>query len=81
MKEVTQAQFKEAYFKYGKAEDGWDVKYWEDVYENASDMKYCVQLPENEKEHRMMIVNDYSAKEYRLFFLSVNDEENLFRQS
>jgi len=80
MNEVTKVEFKEIYFKYGLADDGWGNEYWDKFYENpkTQNMKYMVKLPANNLKNRMMIVNDYSANEYRLFFVSIDQEEAIF---
>jgi hypothetical protein len=81
MREVTKEKFKEVFLEYGKASDGWGAEYWQRFYEapKREGMKYLVELPSSKVQNRMMVVNDYSAKEYRLFFVSEEQEENLFR--
>lgn len=80
MEEVTKEKFKEIYFKYGKSEGGWDQNYWDQFFESPErkSMRYKVELPTSSIECRMMIVTDYSINEYRLFFLSIEREENFF---
>jgi len=80
MEQVSKEAFKEIYFKYGKAEDGWGQDYWDKFYEQPEndDMKYMIELPKTKQENRMMIVDDYQTKEFRLFFLSDDQEEMLF---
>ena len=80
MKEVTKEEFKNIYFKYGLAKDGWGKEYWDKHYENPEkqDMKYKVRLPASNLENRMMIVDDFSTNEHRLFFVSVDQEEAFF---
>lgn len=80
MKKVTKEEFKNIYFEYGLAEDGWGKECWDEFYENPKrqNMEYMVKLPANNLESRMMIVADYSTNEYRLFFVSVDQEEHFF---
>ncbi|WP_426369866.1 hypothetical protein [Pseudocolwellia sp. HL-MZ7] len=81
MNQVSKEEFKKIFLEYGKASDGWGKDYWEKMYENPKreNMKYLVRLPETEGKNRMMVVDDYSVNEYRLFFVSVDEEENLYR--
>jgi len=83
MNKVTKEQFKEIYFKYGKAEDGWEQDYWDEFYEPDENppMRYNIELPKTDKESRMMIVTDHGSNEYRLFFLTDDQEEDLFFSS
>ena len=78
MEKVSKNKFKDTYFKYGKAEDGWGKKYWDNHYENPKnqEIKYFIQLPTNDQENRMMIVD--GKNECRLFFLTVDREEAFF---
>lgn len=81
-RQVTKEVFKEIYFEYGKVSDGWTSEYWDQFYENPkkSEVKYFASFPSNPSDSRMMIVNDSLANEYRLFFLSEDEEDYLFRK-
>ena len=82
MREVSKEQFKQLYFAFGRGEDGWSPDYWESSFEKQETipMKYLVQEPESPRHNRMMIVSDFSVREYRLFFLTEEAEEGIFRQ-
>jgi hypothetical protein len=79
MNEVTKAQFKKAYFKYGGT-DRSSQEYWDEFYEREESipMKYMLQKPESPEHTRMMIVNDTGAREYRMFFMTEEAEERFF---
>lgn len=81
MREVSKAEFREIYFRYARAQDGWSESYWLQFYEQDRDppMKYRIELPQSPDQTRMMIVDDYGAGEHRLFFLSESAEEAFFR--
>lgn len=81
MQEVGKAEFRAAYFRYGRAADGWTEAYWRQHYESDREppMRYRVELPQHPEQTRMMIVNDYAVREYRLFFMSEAAEDALFR--
>jgi hypothetical protein len=80
MKEVSKGQFKEMYFKFGRAADGWSQSYWDKFFEREDHMamKYSIEAPESPAHRRMMIVSDFGAREYRLFFLTEEAEERFF---
>lgn len=80
MREVSKAEFREAYFRYGRCEGGWTQDYWIRCYEQAPQpgMRYRVEDPTSPDQTRMMIVVDHSAKEHRLFLVSEEAEARLF---
>ena len=80
MKAVSKLQFKEMYFKYGRARDGWGPDYWDQFFEPEEEfpMKYFIEDPESPQHDRMMIVRDSGAHEYRLFFLTEEAEDGLY---
>jgi hypothetical protein len=80
MNEVTKAEFREAFLKYGSAEDGWGQGYWDRFFavDKSPPMKFMFQPPESTRHSRMMIVNDFLSREYRMFFLTLDEEEGLF---
>lgn len=80
VREVTKAEFKEAYFKYGTEKSGWGGEYWDRFFEPKPPhpMRYMMEPPESAVHARMMIVTDYSEQEYRMFFVREDDEERLF---
>ena len=80
MREATKAEFKELFFKYGRASDGWGPDYWEKFFEKEPKrpMKYQIEEPPSPEHNRMMIVSDYGALEYRLFFMTEEAEETHF---
>jgi hypothetical protein len=81
MKEVSKEKFREIYFRLGGGTaQGWGLDYWNKFFENNEKvgMKYLVEEPKTSQHARMMIVSDYGAHEYRLFFMTVDDEENFF---
>ena len=80
MKEVSKQQFKEMYFKYGRAKGGWSQDYWDTFFEKEEDVptKYSVEAPESPQHNRMMIARDSSPRAYRLFFLTEEAEDGLY---
>lgn len=80
MREVTKAEFREAFFGYGRERDGWTRAYWDRFYEldRAPPMRYVVEAPPSPEHTRMMIVDDYGAREHRLFFMTEEAEERFF---
>jgi hypothetical protein len=81
MKQVSKEQFKEIYFKLGGGKKaGWGSEYWNSFYEKETNhpMKYLVQDQETPQHTRMFIVDDYAANEYRMFFLTEDEEEQIF---
>jgi hypothetical protein len=80
LREVSKAEFREAYFRYGRGLDGWTQDYWIRCYEQAPDrgMRWLLEPPAGPRQTRMMIVDDYAAREHRLFFLDEAAEERLF---
>jgi hypothetical protein len=80
MREVSKAEFKDMYFRFGRAADGWGPDYWDKFFENDEHgpMKYSIEEPESPEHCRMMIVSDFGAREYRLFFLTEEAEERFF---
>lgn len=80
MKEVTKAEFKAAYFKHGREQDGWGRDYWDKFFEPEPKrpMRYLVEEPASPAHERMLIVTDFSAGEYRLFFMTEEAEETHF---
>jgi hypothetical protein len=80
MKEVTKAEFKDAYFRLGGGKDGWTRSYWDKFYEPEPKvpMKYLVEEPPTPAHTRMFVVDDHAAKEYRLFFMTEEAEETHF---
>ena len=79
MKEVTQEQFKEMYFRLGGgASAGWGPDYWKAHFEDdekSKGMKYFVEEPETPKHTRMMISTDYGARAHRMFFMTDAEED------
>ena len=80
MKEVSKDEFKDMYFRYGRAADGWGPDYWDKFFEREGHvpMKYLIEEPESPEHSRMMIVSDYAVNEYRLFFFTEEAEERFF---
>lgn len=80
MKEVTKAEFKAAYFKYGRERDGWGRAYWDKFFEPEpkKPMRYLVEEPPSPAHNRMMIVDDARLGETRLFFFTEEAEETHF---
>lgn len=80
MREVTKAEFREAYFRYGRGEGGWTQDYWIRCFEQSPDlgMKYRVEDPASPDQTRLMVVTDHAAGEHRLFLLTEDAEERLF---
>ena len=80
MREVSKAEFREAYFRYGRCEDGWTQDYWIEHFEKAPErgMRYCLELPRHPHQDRMMLVADHAAREHRLFFMTQEAEDRLF---
>lgn len=80
MREVSKAEFREAYFRYGRGEDGWTRAYWIRCFEQAPDreMRYRIEDPTSPEQTRLMIVTDTAAREVRLFLMSEEAEERLF---
>lgn len=81
MEEVSKAQFKEIFLKYGKVSEGYGPDYWDEFYAapEREDMKYLIDLPSDPAASRMMVVTDYSSGEYRLFFMTEDQEDSFFR--
>jgi hypothetical protein len=81
MKEVSKEQFKEMYFQLGGGrETGWGPDNWNSLFEKKTNrpMKYLVREPETPEHTRMMIVTDYGCNEYRMFFVTEDEEEQIF---
>jgi hypothetical protein len=80
MREVTKPEFKRLYFRLGKSRGGWDEAYWNGAFERETrpGMKFLVEEPKSRRHSRMMIVTDFEANEHRLFFLTDEEEDNLF---
>lgn len=80
MQEVSKAEFREAYFRYGRCQDGWTQDYWIEHFEKAPDrgMRYCLELPQRPEQNRMMMVDDYAAREHRLLFMTEDAVERFF---
>jgi hypothetical protein len=80
VREASKEQFKEMYFTFGHARDGWSQDYWDKFFEPEPPrpMKYLIEEPESAAHDRMMIVCD--SREYRLFFLTEEAEERFFHQ-
>lgn len=80
MNEVTKAEFREAFFRYGRGRDGWTQAYWERFYEadRTPPMRFRVEAPTSPERTRMMIVDDYAVREHRLFFMAEEAEERFF---
>lgn len=82
MQEVTKSKFREAYIHYGKLRGGYDLAYWDKAIDTQrySEFKYLLAPPVSQNESRLMITTDFSKKELRMFFISEENEENLFTQ-
>jgi hypothetical protein len=80
LREVSKEQFKEMYFAYGRAADGWGPGYWDSEFEKQPPvpMKYFVEEPRSPSHCRMMIVSDYEHHAHRLFFMTEEAEETHF---
>jgi len=80
MRYVTKAEFREAYFRYGRGENGWTQDYWIRSFEQGPDegMKYRMEDPTSPDQTRLMIVTDSAAREFRLFLMSEEAEERFF---
>ena len=80
MHEVSKAEFREAYFRYGRGLDGWTQDYWIEHFEKAPDrgMRFCLELPQSPAQNRMLLVADFAAREHRLFFITEDAEDRLF---
>jgi hypothetical protein len=82
IKETHREQFKEIYFKMGGGTaTGWSLDYWNKFLEDKKrpGMKYLSEEPETPENTRMMLVAEYDTNEYRLFFLTEESKESLFK--
>jgi hypothetical protein len=81
VKYVTKEAFREIYFRLGGGErGGWTQSYWDKFFEPTPPrpMKYRIEEPASPAHTSMMIVSDYAIDEYRLFFMTDEDNDNLF---
>jgi hypothetical protein len=75
-REISKAEFKELYLKYGKS-CGWTLEYWNEFYENEIGKRYFFREPESADKNRMFIVSD--AETRRVILMSEESEERFFR--
>jgi hypothetical protein len=81
MREATKAEFREIYFRLGGGErTGRTQEYWDHFFEPTPGrpMTYKIEEPASAAHTSMMIVTDYAINEYRLFFMTEEDNDNLF---
>ena len=81
MREATKEEFREIYFRLGGgARGGWTEDYWNHHFERETSrpMKYKIEEPASPEHTSMMIVADFAIDEYRLFFMTEEDNDNLF---
>ena len=80
MRDATKEEFREIYFRAGGERGGWTRSYWDQFFEPtpARPMKYRIEEPASPAHTSMMIVSDYAVDEYRLFFMTDEDNDNLF---
>ena len=82
-KQVSKELFKDIYFRLGGGESsGWTALYWREFFEDKAelDWRFMVEEPRSAEHDRMFVVTDQQAGEHRLFFLTEQSEEDLFRQ-
>jgi len=76
MREVTKAEFRDAYERLGGGEaTGWGPSAWQFDREG---MRYLLEEPPTPSHTRMMVVTDHGRREYRLFFMTEESEERFF---
>lgn len=68
------------YFKLGGGgATGWSDAQWNTAVENDEPgLRYMVEDPETPQHTQRLIVTDSEAIEHRLFFMTAQDEEDLF---
>ncbi len=82
IKEVTKAEFKEAYVRFGKLEGGYDLAYWDHCIDGPkyADFKYFLEEPASANENCMMLATDFQKdnRRFRMFFFTIEQEERFF---
>ncbi len=75
-KEVSKAEFKEAYMKYRGENDGWTDHYWQHFFEDEKDKRYFLELPESSEHNRLFLTT--SSERRHMYFLTLRQEEGFF---
>ena len=82
-RQVSKGLFKDIYFRLGGGESsGWTADYWREFFEDKAEpgWRFMVQEPGSDGHDRMCVVTDHQAREHRLFFVTDQSAEDLFRR-
>jgi hypothetical protein len=75
-KEVTRAEFKQAYMHYRRDSDGWTDDYWQHFFEGEEGKHYFLSPPESPQHNRLFISSDSDG--HSMYFLTLQAEEGFF---
>ena len=75
-REVSKAEFKQAYMKYRTENDGWSDDYWQHFFEDEQGKRYFVAPPESPEHNRLFLTT--SSDRRHMYFLTLQSEESLF---
>ena len=75
-KEVSKAEFKQAYMQNRGDSSGWTDDYWQHFFEDEEGKRYSLSPPESPQHNRLFISSDSNG--HHMYFLTLQAEESLF---